>query len=297
MGTMLGLIQIFSRMKADGLLANVESLSGGVWQALICSAAGLAVAIPAHAGYNYLVSRVNAIVLDMERAATEIVNIVTDQGGLRDTSMVHLYPEADLEPAPLTSNTIALHNDTPTAFQFHLRNHGRMPASMTHWQVVLDDGTTLAAGDTSVAGLDSVTVQTVLAPAGSPGLHSFRVVADTLRTLTETVESNNAMELKPTSRPERPTSAEAALAPRARFRSPPRAGRRDLLSRRALARARDRRTSRAVRSGAAPTTKRRSAPHGRGGSPWSAKHPAAAPHSAGAPHFAVAAPRRSPAPG
>jgi biopolymer transport protein ExbB len=41
---------------------------------------GLAVAIPTHAGYNYLVSRVNSIVLDMERAATEIVNIVTESG-------------------------------------------------------------------------------------------------------------------------------------------------------------------------------------------------------------------------
>jgi biopolymer transport protein ExbB/TolQ len=38
----------------------------------------LAVAIPTHAGYNYLVSRVNSIVLDMERAATEIVQIVTE---------------------------------------------------------------------------------------------------------------------------------------------------------------------------------------------------------------------------
>ena len=42
------------------------------------TAAGLAVAIPCYAAYNYLVSRVNAIVLDMEKAATEIVNIVTD---------------------------------------------------------------------------------------------------------------------------------------------------------------------------------------------------------------------------
>ncbi|HTG45050.1 MAG TPA: MotA/TolQ/ExbB proton channel family protein [Verrucomicrobiae bacterium] len=49
-----------------------------MWQALICTAAGLAVAIPAYAGYNYLVSRVNAIVLDMEKAATEIVNIVAE---------------------------------------------------------------------------------------------------------------------------------------------------------------------------------------------------------------------------
>ena len=37
-------------------------------------------AIPTHAGYNYLVSRINKIVLDMERAAAEIVNIVTENG-------------------------------------------------------------------------------------------------------------------------------------------------------------------------------------------------------------------------
>ena len=43
---------------------------------MTCTAAGLAVAIPAYAGYNYLVGRVNAIVLDMEQASSEIVNIV-----------------------------------------------------------------------------------------------------------------------------------------------------------------------------------------------------------------------------
>lgn len=78
LGTVLGFIQTFSRMQEAGLHANVGLLSDGIWQALICAAAGLAVAIPAHAGYNYLVSRVNSIVLDMERAATEIVNIVSE---------------------------------------------------------------------------------------------------------------------------------------------------------------------------------------------------------------------------
>ena len=37
-------------------------------------------AIPAHAAYNYLVHRVNSIVLDMERAASEIVQIVSENG-------------------------------------------------------------------------------------------------------------------------------------------------------------------------------------------------------------------------
>jgi biopolymer transport protein ExbB len=78
LGTVLGFIQIFMKMQKDGLSAHVGDLTEGVWKALICAAAGLAVAIPAHAAYNYLVSRVNSIVLDMERAATEIVNIVTE---------------------------------------------------------------------------------------------------------------------------------------------------------------------------------------------------------------------------
>ena len=74
----MGFIQVFSGMNQVGVITNVAPLSHGIWNALICAAAGLAVAIPVHAGYNYLVSRVNSIVLDMERAATEIVNIVTE---------------------------------------------------------------------------------------------------------------------------------------------------------------------------------------------------------------------------
>ncbi len=80
LGTVLGFIRTFSDMQKEGLNAHVGQLSSGIWQAMVCAAAGLAVAIPAHAGYNYLVSRVNSIVLDMERAATEIVNIVTEGG-------------------------------------------------------------------------------------------------------------------------------------------------------------------------------------------------------------------------
>lgn len=78
LGTALGFIRVFSKLQEQGTMATAQQLSGGVWEALICTAAGLAVAIPCYAAYNYLVSRVNAIVLDMEKAATEIVNIVTE---------------------------------------------------------------------------------------------------------------------------------------------------------------------------------------------------------------------------
>ncbi len=83
LGTILGFIETFRQLQSDGLYAHISgehSLAEGIWTALICAAAGIAVAIPVHAGYNYLVSRINKIVLDMERAAAEIVNIVTENG-------------------------------------------------------------------------------------------------------------------------------------------------------------------------------------------------------------------------
>src|SRR5687767_11168355 len=80
LGTILGFMQIFSALQLAGALANMEQLASGVWQALISTAGGIAVAIPCYAGYNYLVGRVNSIVLDMEKAASEIVNIVTEPG-------------------------------------------------------------------------------------------------------------------------------------------------------------------------------------------------------------------------
>jgi biopolymer transport protein ExbB len=79
-GTVVGFIDIFGQIEELGLYSHIEFLSHGIWKALICAAAGIGLAIPAHAGYNYLVSRVNKIVLDMERAAAEIVNIVNENG-------------------------------------------------------------------------------------------------------------------------------------------------------------------------------------------------------------------------
>ena len=82
-GTIVGFIRVFMNLQSYGLYAHIsgpDSLATGIWESLICAAAGIALAIPAHAGYNYLVSRVNKIVLDMERAAAEIVNVVTENG-------------------------------------------------------------------------------------------------------------------------------------------------------------------------------------------------------------------------
>ncbi len=81
LGTVLGFMDAFTAVQDSGLNAHINQLSEGVWKALICTAAGLAVGIPSYAGYNYLVSRVNTIVLDMEQVSSEILNIVTAPPG------------------------------------------------------------------------------------------------------------------------------------------------------------------------------------------------------------------------
>jgi biopolymer transport protein ExbB len=77
LGTVMGFLKIFLRLQQSGPFATPNELAGGIWESLISMAAGLAIAIPTYAGYNYLVSRVNSIVLDMEKSSTEILNIVT----------------------------------------------------------------------------------------------------------------------------------------------------------------------------------------------------------------------------
>lgn len=76
LGTVLGFLDLFAVLQKAGPAANAGDLTGGLWKALLSLAVGLAVSIPAYAGYNYLVNRVNSIVLDMEKSCAEILNLV-----------------------------------------------------------------------------------------------------------------------------------------------------------------------------------------------------------------------------
>lgn len=73
LGTVLGMIQVVMVIEQKAPLVQSGDLMNGLWQALLATAAGLLVSIPAYAGYNFLVSRVESILLDMERAAVEIL--------------------------------------------------------------------------------------------------------------------------------------------------------------------------------------------------------------------------------
>lgn len=72
LGTVLGLIDLFYALEqTTSPVANTAILSG-IWKGLVSMAAGLAVAIPCYAGYNYLLGRVQSILLDIEKATIEI---------------------------------------------------------------------------------------------------------------------------------------------------------------------------------------------------------------------------------
>ncbi len=71
MGTVVGLVHVFMVMEQNAPLVEIGDLSAGIWQALITTAMGICVAVPSFAAYNFLLSRVETITLDMEYAAEE----------------------------------------------------------------------------------------------------------------------------------------------------------------------------------------------------------------------------------
>ena len=76
LGTVTGLIKAFMVIEAYSGLVNPGELAGGIWEALVTTVAGLTVAIPAYLAYNYFVSRVNNIILQMEKSATRLIDIL-----------------------------------------------------------------------------------------------------------------------------------------------------------------------------------------------------------------------------
>jgi len=77
LGTVLGLLQMLATLQAGSPLVEIGMLSGGLWTALITTAAGLITGIPAYAGYHFLISRVESIAVDMEQTAEEIIHFLT----------------------------------------------------------------------------------------------------------------------------------------------------------------------------------------------------------------------------
>lgn len=75
LGTVTGMISVFQKVTSEGV-GDPRLLASGIWEALVTTAAGLTVAIPAYIAYRYLLSRVDKLLLEMEEAAIHTIDAI-----------------------------------------------------------------------------------------------------------------------------------------------------------------------------------------------------------------------------
>lgn len=75
-GTVLGIIRAFRDISSTGT-GGINVVTAGISEALVCTAAGLCVAIPAVVAYNYFIKRIDNFVRDMELCASETMDLVS----------------------------------------------------------------------------------------------------------------------------------------------------------------------------------------------------------------------------
>jgi len=72
LGTVIGMVKVFTAITTHGV-GNPTVLAGGIAEALITTAAGLTVAIPALIGYRYYRNKIDTLVVEMEKEAIKLV--------------------------------------------------------------------------------------------------------------------------------------------------------------------------------------------------------------------------------
>jgi biopolymer transport protein ExbB len=77
LGTVAGMILAFAAIEEAG---NVEPtlVAGGIKVALLTTAAGLVIAVPVNIAYNFFVTRIDQLIVDMEHGAQKILNLAWD---------------------------------------------------------------------------------------------------------------------------------------------------------------------------------------------------------------------------
>jgi len=78
-GTVIGIINVFATMKANGA-GGIAAVAGGIGEALVTTAFGLLVAIPAVAIFNYFTNAIDAFVVDMNETSSELISYMLREG-------------------------------------------------------------------------------------------------------------------------------------------------------------------------------------------------------------------------
>ena len=78
LGTVTGMVRAFYNMASAGTSADITTLSGGIYEALVTTVAGLVVGIIALIAYNYLVARVDGVVNQLEAKTMEFMDLLNE---------------------------------------------------------------------------------------------------------------------------------------------------------------------------------------------------------------------------
>ncbi|MEQ9569575.1 MAG: MotA/TolQ/ExbB proton channel family protein [Longimicrobiales bacterium] len=96
LGTVAGMIQAFGAIEAAGTV-EPGLVAGGIKVALLTTATGLVIAVPINIAYNFFVTRIDTLILDMEQGAQRVLNMAWDMekdGSLTVVDDVPLSREA-----------------------------------------------------------------------------------------------------------------------------------------------------------------------------------------------------------
>lgn len=88
LGTVLGMITAFQQIQAMEGNVNPSLLASGIWEALVTTAAGLTVGIIALFAYNFLLNRISRSVNEMERVATDFIDLLQTPAEARERRRV-----------------------------------------------------------------------------------------------------------------------------------------------------------------------------------------------------------------
>ncbi len=100
LGTVIGMIQMFLGILDHGV-GDVNQLAGGIGKALVCTATGMIVAIPALMFHRYFKGRINGYVIEMEMEASALLDALDGRPGVMNTAA--RSPAAPAAAAPVTA--------------------------------------------------------------------------------------------------------------------------------------------------------------------------------------------------
>ena len=96
LGTVIGMIQAFNDIAESNAMGQAEELARGIAMALLTTAIGLFIAIPALTAYMYLAGRIDSLVMEMDRLGQELVHLISAEA---------LRERGDIKPPPPDSHT------------------------------------------------------------------------------------------------------------------------------------------------------------------------------------------------